>query len=89
MEDSQSMTADYQKKFDGAAYAIFKDISKGCSGLSQGEVDTIAQSIFTSPADCKKYSGEFVEAAIQGIAQGESEEGAWDGLYGFAQICNA
>merc|ERR1712203_399132 len=80
MKDNNAMTAEYQEKFDGAAYQVAEALCAGCGGLSTTEVDSIAQSIFTAPADCKKYAGMFAESMVKGIEDKESKEGCWDGL---------
>merc|ERR1712060_692271 len=89
MKDNNAMTAEYQEKFDGAAYQVAEAVYAGCGGLSTTEVDSIAQSIFTAPADCKKYAGMFAESMVKGIEDKESKEGCWDGLYQYAEICEA
>ena len=83
------MTAEYQKKFDGAAYQVFGAVAQGCGGLSKGEYTSIAKSILSSPSECKRYAGEFVGQSIEGMANGETEEGAWDALYQYSEMCEA
>ena len=89
MEESQAMTAEYQKKFDGAAYQVFEAVSLGCGGLSESQYTSIAQSILSSPAQCKQYAGMFVGQSIEGIKNGETEEGAWDALFQYSEMCEA
>ena len=83
------MTPDLQKEFDAQAYQVGEAIYEGCGGLTTEEINTIADSIFTSTADCTKYGGMFVDAVNKGIAAKEDPAGGWDGIYSYAQMCNA
>ena len=89
MKDLNAMTPEYQKQFDGSAYQIAQYVYDGCDGLTTDEINTLAQSIYTAPADCKKYAGMFTESMVEGVKNKESQEGCWDGLYQFSEICNA
>ena len=89
MEDNNAMTSESQKEFDESAYAVFSAVSQGCGGLTAAEYTPIAESILNSSPDCKKYAGEFVGQTIEGIKNGESQEGAWDALYEYCKICEA
>ena len=87
MIDNNAMTAEYQTQFDEAAYSIAESVYAGCGGLATSEVDSIAKSTFDAPSDCNKYAGMFTESLIKGIEDKEDKEGAWDGLYQYAEIC--